>query len=80
VLYGRRRTGKTSLLKHFATGRRSLLFVADQELRAGQLGASSRVTFGALGEPGLERTTFPSWEGALRFVEQVLLFDLKALA
>ncbi|MBM4398666.1 MAG: ATP-binding protein, partial [Deltaproteobacteria bacterium] len=31
VLYGRRRTGKTSLLKHFASDRRSILFVADQE-------------------------------------------------
>jgi AAA+ ATPase superfamily predicted ATPase len=68
VLYGRRRTGKTSLLKHFANGRRSVLFVADQQSRADQLAAFSRVALAALGEPGLEDTTFPSWEAALRFL------------
>lgn len=68
VLYGRRRTGKTSLLKHFASGRRSVLFVADQESRADQLAAFSRVALAALGESGLEGTTFPSWETALRFL------------
>ncbi len=68
VLYGRRRTGKTSLLRHFATGRRSILFVADQESRADQLAAFSRVAFAALAEPGLDGTSFPTWEAALRFV------------
>jgi len=68
VLYGRRRTGKTSLLKNFAEGRRSVLFVADQESRADQIAAFSRVAVAALGEDGLEGTTFPSWEAALRFI------------
>ena len=68
VLYGRRRTGKTSLLKHFSTGRRSVLFVADQESRADQLGAFSRVAFAGLSESGLDDTVFPTWEAALRFI------------
>lgn len=68
VLYGRRRTGKTSLLKHFANGRRSVLFVADQQSRADQLAAFSRVALTTLEEPGLDGTTFPSWEAALRFL------------
>jgi len=68
VLYGRRRTGKTSLLKQFASGRRSILFVADQESRAEQIAAFSRVALQALGESALEGTTFSSWETALRFV------------
>ncbi|HNZ04655.1 MAG TPA: ATP-binding protein [Myxococcota bacterium] len=68
VLYGRRRTGKTSLLRHFAKDRRALFFVADQASRGDQLAAFSRVAMAALGEPGLEDTVFPSWEAALRFV------------
>jgi AAA+ ATPase superfamily predicted ATPase len=68
VLYGRRRTGKTSLLRHFAQGRRSLFFVADAASLNDQLAAFSRVAIAALGETGLEGTVFPSWEAALRFV------------
>ncbi|HNZ04091.1 MAG TPA: ATP-binding protein [Myxococcota bacterium] len=68
VLYGRRRTGKTSLLRHFAQDRRSLFFVADQTSVSDQLAAFSRVALAALGEPGLEGTVFSSWEAALRFV------------
>lgn len=68
VLYGRRRTGKTALLRHFAEGRRSVLFVADQSSLRDQLAAFSSVAFRSLGEEGLEGTTLPSWEAALRFV------------
>ncbi|MDY0002248.1 MAG: ATP-binding protein [Polyangia bacterium] len=68
VLYGRRRTGKTSLLKRFSTNRRSILFVADAQSRPDQLAAFSRVSFAALGEPELGEVAFPTWEAALRFV------------
>jgi len=67
VLYGRRRTGKTSLLRHFAQGRRAAFFVADQGSAADQLAAFSRVLFAALGEAALAGTTFQSWEDGLRF-------------
>ena len=68
VLYGRRRTGKTSLLKRFASNRRSILFVADAQSRADQLAAFSRVAFAALGEPELGGVAFGTWEATLRFV------------
>ncbi len=68
VLYGRRRTGKTSLLRQFARDRASVLFVADQSSRADQLAAFSAAVFQGLGEAGLEGTTFPTWEAALRFL------------
>jgi AAA+ ATPase superfamily predicted ATPase len=68
VVYGRRRTGKTALLRHFAQSRRSVLFVADAASRADQLASFAQVAFQALGEPSLDGTTFPSWEAALRFV------------
>lgn len=68
VMYGRRRTGKTSLLRRFAEGRDSILFVADQSSRADQLAAFSATTFHALGESGLAGTSLPTWEAALRFL------------
>jgi AAA+ ATPase superfamily predicted ATPase len=67
VLYGRRRTGKTSLLRHFARDRRSVIFVADQGSRDNQLAAFSQVLLDALGETAMTGTVFPSWETALRF-------------
>ena len=68
VLYGRRRTGKTSLLRHFARDRRVVFFVADMASQRDQLAAFSRVVFQSLGESALADTSFPSWEAALRFV------------
>lgn len=68
VLYGRRRTGKTSLLRHFARDRRAVFFVADTCSRADQLAAFSQTAFESLGEAQLDGTAFPSWEAALRFV------------
>jgi len=68
ILYGRRRVGKTALLRRFARDRRSVFFVADAASRADQLGSFSGVVLPDLGGPGLEQTVFPSWEAALRFV------------
>ena len=81
VLYGRRRTGKTSLLRKLAGDRRSVFFVADMASRSDQLAAFSETLFTALGEDELLGTSFPSWDAALRFAaaragEQPLLLVL----
>ena len=68
ILYGRRRTGKTSLLRKLAAERSSIFFVADVATRADQLRAFSQVVFEHFDEPSLSETAFPSWEAALRFV------------
>lgn len=68
VLYGRRRTGKTALLRHFAQDRTSVFFVADQSSRVHQLAAFSAAVFQGLGESGLEGTSFPTWEASLNFL------------
>jgi uncharacterized protein len=68
VLYGRRRTGKTSLLRHFARDRRTVFYVADTASRSDQLAAFSRAVFQGVGEAALAETRFPDWETALRFV------------
>ncbi len=81
VLYGRRRVGKTSLLRRFSANRRSVFFVADAASRADQLAAFSDVAARSLGEPALADAVFSTWEAALRFVagrsrEQPLLLVL----
>lgn len=68
VLYGRRRTGKTALLKQFAKDRRAIFFVADQSSLADQLAGFSAAAFRALGEDGLSETIFPSWDAAFRYL------------
>lgn len=68
VLYGRRRVGKTELLRAFCRGRRHLFFVADQTPDREQLAAFSRRLWAlGQGEPE-EDFTFPSWEAAFRFL------------
>lgn len=68
VLYGRRRMGKTTLLRKLAEERRSVFFVADMASRSDQLSAFSFTIFDTLGERELLGTSLPSWEAALRFV------------
>lgn len=67
VLYGRRRTGKTSLLRKLSADRRSVFFVADMASRSDQLAAFSETLFEALGEQELVGTALPSWDAALRY-------------
>lgn len=71
ILYGRRRVGKTELLRHFAASRRHVFFVADQAPAAVQIGELSRRIWALVhGEPP-EAVTFPSWEALLRFMGQM---------
>jgi AAA+ ATPase superfamily predicted ATPase len=68
VLYGRRRVGKTEILRRLCASRRAVFFVADATARANQLAAFSAVAFEALGEAALATNAFSDWEPALRFV------------
>lgn len=68
VVYGRRRTGKTSLIRHFTRDRRAVFYVADTASRSDQLAAFSRAAFQGVGEESLGETRFSDWETALRFV------------
>ena len=68
VLYGRRRVGKTELLREFAHDRRAVFYVAEMGSAADQRASFSARVFETLGEASLSGTTFPSWEAALRFL------------
>jgi len=68
VLYGRRRVGKTELLRVFCRDRKHVFFVADMAPDREQLAAfSQRLWAQAYGQadPGF---SFPSWEAAFRFM------------
>ena len=67
-MYGRRRTGKTALLRRFSRDRRAVFFVADSASAADQRSAFCRALAAGLDDPALADASFPTWEAALRFV------------
>jgi len=70
ILYGRRRVGKTELLRQFCQGKRHLFFIADLGTEANGLADFTRqmsfAIFGRVDALG----PFPSWDSALEFVAQ----------
>lgn len=71
VLYGRRRVGKTELLRRFAAPRRHVFFVADQAPAPVQLGELSRRTWALAHGEAPEAFAFPSWDALFRFMGQM---------
>lgn len=73
VIYGRRRTGKTTLLSNFFQGKPHLFWVADRFPSATLLGEFSRSLF-AFQHPALPidtNFTYASWEMALQTVAEL---------
>ncbi len=68
VLYGRRRVGKTELLREFARGRRAVFYVAEMGSAPDQRATFSGRVFETFGETALAGAAFPSWEAAFRFL------------
>ncbi len=66
VLYGRRRVGKTELLRHFARGKPAILHVATQTTRVEQLRELSLAIEEAL--PQAAGVSFTDWSAVFRFV------------
>lgn len=82
VLYGRRRVGKTELLRRFCDGKRHVFFIADLGTESSLLADFTRqvslAIFGRMDAIG----PFTSWDSALEFVAQqaesqrlVVVFD-----
>lgn len=65
VLYGRRRVGKTALLREACAGRRQVFFTADLGSRNDQLRSFGACLARGLGEPEWAEVLLPSWEAAL---------------
>lgn len=66
VLYGRRRVGKTTLIEHFAQGKRTLFFTAKEQSSTLNLRDFSAAIFECFGLP--ELATFNSWSDAFSFI------------
>jgi AAA+ ATPase superfamily predicted ATPase len=67
VLYGRRRVGKTELLRHFCERHRSVFFVADQRPATMLLRELSAQLWSAAGESEKSAPVFPGWAEALAY-------------
>lgn len=79
VLYGRRRLGKTALLRRFSEGKPAIYHMADRstETDARRLLASSMAS--GLGEPTLASSGFADWYALLGAYDRVRPTDQKAV-
>lgn len=80
VLYGRRRVGKTTLMKEFCKGKASIFYSAQQSNEKLNLDKFSELVFEYYGESVLE--PFSSWEHAIMYIHArqldkplILVFD-----
>jgi len=66
ILYGRRRVGKTELLRAFCEGKPHIFFIATLSSDRDQLATFSQEIYRLTHTEVPEGFTFPSWEAALR--------------
>lgn len=70
VIYGRRRVGKTALIKEFIAGKSGIFFVANQESKKDALKRMSQVVLETFPVAKTYLTTFDSWEKILEYIQQ----------
>jgi AAA+ ATPase superfamily predicted ATPase len=68
IVYGRRRIGKTELLRHFSRNRRHLFFASDLSSEQEQLRQLTDRIYQVTGESFLLSQPFTSWEALLRYI------------
>ena len=68
IVYGRRRVGKTELLRQFSQNHPHLFFVATQNTDKNLLGTWSRLLWQYAHGEDLADFSFPTWEASLRFL------------
>ncbi len=61
VLYGRRRLGKTALIKQFITGKASAYYMADRAAEKAQMAAFALILSESISEPTLSAASYSSW-------------------
>ncbi len=62
VIYGRRRTGKTTLINRFLKGKKSLYFFADTQNEKGQIKRFQNQLADTFGDKLLKEVTIESWD------------------
>ena len=70
VLYGRRRVGKSELLKEFIKGKRALYYLATEESESENRSSFQSVASAMLDLPLLEGAPFKKWEDAFRYITE----------
>lgn len=82
VIYGRRRVGKSALVRRFAEGKRALLFTAKRQSDKNNLRDFSRAVWAFAGLDGSSMPAFDSWSSVLAYVaglsqgeRMILAFD-----
>jgi len=68
IIYGRRRIGKTELLRQFSKDKKHLFFSSDLSSKQEQLKQFSEKIYQVTGESFLQTQAFSSWEASLRYI------------
>ena len=72
IVYGKRRVGKTGLIKHFATGKPFVYYVAEKQTAKEQLRQAGKAFIEGLGTPGLASIRFTGWRELFMYIAQEL--------
>ena len=68
TVWGRRRVGKSTLLAHFAAGKRAVYLYGTRLAERDLLAGFAAQVADALDDPYLRTAPFPSWEAALTYL------------
>ncbi len=68
IVYGRRRVGKTELLRHFSAQRPHIFFTATQTTDKNLLSQWSQLVWQHKNGVEMPKFTFPDWESSLRYL------------
>ena len=79
ILYGRRRVGKTALIREFVAGKKAIFFLATQASEETNLALFSRAVMQTL-HPGMDLAPFSNFEAAFEFVAQAAQHERLVLA
>jgi AAA+ ATPase superfamily predicted ATPase len=79
ILYGRRRVGKTTLIKEFIRGKPAMYFLADQQLENVQRRRFQAVLSDFVGDPLLARLQADEWDTLFGLFLQRADFDQKVV-
>lgn len=70
IMYGKRRVGKTELVKRFIQGKRAIYFLADKRTMADQLREVSRLMGEAFADLLIEQQGFRDWLEIFRYLQR----------
>jgi uncharacterized protein len=72
ILYGKRRVGKTELVKHFANAKDSIYFVAEKGTAQDQLRTAKNTFADGFDDDVMRNASFESWRDLFRYIGQKL--------